>query len=350
MMEKWNTSDATGVNETLQAISLDQRNLILKITSILIMVVTVVAFTTNILNIITFYRMHLYSTINLCFFALSIIDLACEFLYAVIALVMMGMSDLIDFGAEVTDLLYLLGPVVMGFSTLGSWVTAIVSVERCCWLVSGKRIKSFFTRRNTLSLILGMLLFQLISITVNLAQMRLSAVHLDRAGRKQIVLDRSKINSTFFLYIRFWSGAVVTFICFVIIASSTSFLGIKLRQRERWLQNPRCPRNALIRRAKTQVRAVIGVSASYIASHLPGMIFIVLTIFSPALKPLDPHKDNLFLAIGSCIVLCQSLSDVINFFVYLKIISNFKICLRELLFPDSDENQTIDVLLTRLRN
>ena len=228
------TANSSFVNDTMQQIlSLEKRILILKINSVPLLLVALIGLPTNVLNMLTFRKMGLYSTINISFFFLSIIDLVCECLYTFTALAFMEMSELIDISVELADVVYLLGPVAMGLIAIGSWLTALISVERCCCVVIPLKVKNIFTKKVTLGLILGMIIFQIASVTVCLTQMKFTMKPSPGDHWRKIVLDRSKIDKFLIAALVFGASSSITFICFIVIVASTVFLSIVLRQRER---------------------------------------------------------------------------------------------------------------------
>ena len=271
----WNLhGNVSFVNGTIyQVVSIDQRNMVMSIISVLTLSVAFVGFVTNILNILTFYKMGLHSAINICFFALSLTDLIGECSYAHLAMIMMSMSGLIDLGADLTGILYMLLPLVLALTALGSWITAIVNLERCCWSVSRLRARRVFSRNRTIALILGMAIFQMASMVATLAGMALSETGKSTTDGIQVLIDRAATNKSMYVYLQFLTASLITVICFLIISASNSYLVIKLREKERWLG----PRNELIRRAKKQVRAVVWASSAHITGLLPGCLFFQLS-------------------------------------------------------------------------
>ena len=330
----WNASNESGLNKMYQVISLDQRNLILTFSSTLFFLVALVGLITNILTICTVCRISQYSPMHIALITISVNDLTCGCIFIAGTVVMMNISGLLDLGVDLTDVLYILGPIFMGLTALGSWVTAIVNVERCCWIVPRERRRKIFTRKRNLSLIFVMFAIQVASITASLSQKNLSTNTLAVDGRKRVVVDRSELVGTVYVDFLFLTAAVTELICFVIIVSAISFLTFQLIQKDRWLNARGCLKKDLIKRARGDVSAIIKVSVLYVASRMPGLITMLLILFFPVLKQFDPISDNLLFVLASYIGLCQLISDVMNFFLYLKIIPKFRKCLNELLFPE----------------
>ena len=280
------TTNSSFVNDTMQQIlSLEKRNLILKINCVPLLFEALIGLPTNILNMLTFRKMGLYSTINISFFFLSIIDLVCECLYTFTALAFMEMSELID-------------------------------------------------------LILGMIIFQIASVTVCLTQMKFTMKPSPGDHWRKIVLDRSKIDKFLIAALVFGASSSITFICFIVIVASTVFLSIVLRQREKWLHSLPASLKEIARRNRRLIHIVVGISTIFITCFMPGFLYILTSFVNPALHPLDPRGQNLLYVLGSYVTLFQALSGTINIFVYFRVNSSFRACLRELLCLGSPEIST----------
>ena len=327
------TDSQSVVNETapFQLMSLQLRNMFFRLNSVPILVFALLGSITNPFNMLTFHRMGLRSTTNISFFALSFADFACGLIFGFVAVIRLDMSRCIDLGVDLTDIQYLLFPVVMGITAFGSWVTAIISVERCCCVAFPVKVKKLFTLKTTLCLIMGMLVFQTANITSSLTRMRLRVDRSPDSDRPRVVLDRSRLDNAVYASLIFWTSSFLTLICFGLIVASTIFLGIVLRQRGRWLQSLAEPQNDAIERDKKLVHTVAAISLIYIICFLPGFTIVLVSIANPALNPLNPRAVNLILILATYVALFQSLSGAINFFIYFRINVKFKKCLRDLL-------------------
>ena len=326
--EMSNSSESPpAVNDTApdeQFVSVQLRNNFLSVNGPAILVVALAGILNNILNTLTFYRMQMRSATKTSFICLSVTDLVGECIYGLIALIMMDMSELIDIGLDLTDVVYILGPIVMGVATFASWITAIIGVERCCCIVLPTRVKTLFSMKNTLGLILGMFVFQTVSIATVQSCVSFTLIRSPVSGRRKVLLDRSKIDSNVYVVLTTGIPTIIVLICFAVILVSAIFLGMALKQRRRWLQSLPNPRDDIIKRNKELVTTGFALAFTHIIYFLPGgiMTFIAFASFTP----LDERGENLSLILGSYTILCQALSAMINIYIYLHMYSNFKQC------------------------
>ena len=95
----------------------------------------------NVANIVVFYRMGFSVTSNISLFALAISDLICVFNILVIWLVHHPAFYYEEFYMRLTDIVILMIPIFHCSSAFGSWVTAIINVERSCCVVIPMKVK-----------------------------------------------------------------------------------------------------------------------------------------------------------------------------------------------------------------
>ena len=90
----------------------------------------------NIGNIIVFYKMGFSIPANISLFCLAIADLYCLVstgLGSAAKLPAFKYAD--DLVMSVQDVSHTLASVYIGFSAMGSWITAVINVERSCCIV-----------------------------------------------------------------------------------------------------------------------------------------------------------------------------------------------------------------------
>ena len=54
----------------------------------------------------------------------------------------------IDLGVDLSDVLYSLGPILIGASSFSFWVTAVVNAERCCCVTLHLKVKQICRVKN----------------------------------------------------------------------------------------------------------------------------------------------------------------------------------------------------------
>ena len=310
-----------------QLISLHMRNLIAMVNSSLILVVALAAMLVNILNCLTFRKIGLHSGINISFFCLSTADFVSAFCLAFIAVVMKDIAREIDLGIDLTDVGYTAGAVHLGVLSFSSWVTAVINAERCCCVVLPMKVKQIFTRKITIGLILGMLVFQTANTTAILATVRFAVVWSSQQNRPQVLLHMSTYNQKLSSILAFWGSTFVTAICCCVIVASTIFLAKSLRKRKETFQSMDGQQHRTMLRDQRLIRSAVGISTIFIACFIPtGTIYLVSFAY-PAFHVYDPYLGNLAQATSSFSLIFQAVSGVVNIFVYFKMNSRYKQCL-----------------------
>ena len=101
----------------------------------------------NIANIVVFYKMGFSVASNINLFCLAITDLYCVCHFTVISLGNHPLLQNPSLVISMQDLTYFLTLLYYGFSAVGSWITAIISVERsCCIAFPMKVIQKTITK------------------------------------------------------------------------------------------------------------------------------------------------------------------------------------------------------------
>ncbi|KAK3741361.1 hypothetical protein RRG08_034406 [Elysia crispata] len=326
----WNFSETSPSTESVTSstvqefISIHLRNTFLKINGSILLVLSLAGIPNNILNMIIFSKMGFNSNINIQFFSLSAIDFICSCFYVCVAVIMQDMSGLIDLRVDLTDVIYLTASVLSSLSAIGSWVTAIISVERCCSVVLPVRVKDIFTRKVTMCLNVGMLIVQMAFLASNVSSMRFKVTRSSLNYRPRVTLDNSRMNDTLYVALLFWGASFITFICMGVIVISTAYLGIALLQRDIWLESLPARTNQAGRKNKKLVHTVVAISAIYIICSLPGVIVLLTLFIDPSLSPFDPTTESLSIVLSTFIQICLSFSGMANMFVYLKMNSKYR--------------------------
>ena len=142
------------------------------------------------------------------------------------------MAQVIDLPMDLSELLYVLGPTVLSVSTVGAWITAIISLERCCCVLRPVKVKQILTRKTIIVMIVGMSVFQTVTLIARMSVLRFTAVYSTARNRWRLVFDYASLENTVYVSLTFWAASFVSAICLVLIIISTTFLRIALRERE----------------------------------------------------------------------------------------------------------------------
>ena len=341
----WNSSETQPLETTTALaqplVSLRLRNIFFLVNGFPTALIAFSGIVTNSLNMLIFRKMGFHSTTNISFFALSVADFTNELLILFIALIKLDMSGLAYLPVDLTGVLHLLIQLEISITVFGTWLTGMISLERCCCVVLPVRVKKIFTRRTIICLIVCMLILQVVIITVCLVPMKFSTKESPHSDRDQVVLDRTELSFTVFTALVFGASVLTSLLSFGVIIASTIFLGIALRQRERWFQSlPGLQNQTATRKNKNLASIVTLISAIYIPCLLPGFAGAITTIAIPDLSPLNPRAENLNFILTLYISQFLSLSQMTNFFIYFSIMSEFKQCLRVLFRQTPTEIRT----------
>ena len=103
--------------------------------SSLVIPVCIFGLLSNIANIIVFYRMGLSSATNICFFCLAITDFHCVSHILGVAFANQPSLEHAFLPIPMRDVVLISDTVYYAFSAIGSWITAIINVERSCYVV-----------------------------------------------------------------------------------------------------------------------------------------------------------------------------------------------------------------------
>ena len=100
-----------------------------------ISLVAVFGILSNIANIVVFYRMGFSSVSNISLFCLAVVDLCSLCIILLFALGNLPLFQNAYLIISFTDVNLAIAGVYYSFSAMGSWITAVISVERSCCIV-----------------------------------------------------------------------------------------------------------------------------------------------------------------------------------------------------------------------
>ncbi|KAK3730972.1 hypothetical protein RRG08_014251 [Elysia crispata] len=117
----------------------------------------------NIVNILVFFKMGFSSPTNISLFCLAIADLL-TLCYALIASLgnHPAFQD-VDLSFSMRDLTRVGAHVYFSSCAIGSWITAVINMERSVCVVFPMKVKQIFTRKTTVCLVVAMVIYQIAS-------------------------------------------------------------------------------------------------------------------------------------------------------------------------------------------
>ncbi|GFO38451.1 chemosensory receptor a [Plakobranchus ocellatus] len=282
----------------------------------------------NVVNIIVYFKMGFSETSSVTLTALALTDLLTE-----IWLVLMAASLQSHYtGAQVTPLsvtiMYLLSTASNAVLGYGSWITAIISTERCLCIVFPLKVKSIFTVRRITMLLTVVLIIQLVSIIPTYATIELTYVQSPLTNRSTLVLARSEYSLYVETITMFALFTIPSVICFSIVVICTIFLVVKLNQSAKWRQSTsnatQGQEGTMSTKENRVVRTVVLICAIYIFCFAPNVLTVTTMAAYPDFNETDPYLGNL---LSVCFIIafpCHAICSAVNIFVYLGMSTKYR--------------------------
>ncbi|XP_076437872.1 uncharacterized protein LOC143277030 [Babylonia areolata] len=278
----------------------------------------------NLLNMLVFWKQGLKERINLCLFALSLVDL-------------LHMINNFFFNV---DRLYLpftesKGPVLefilhqkllgfRGFSWLSGFVSVLIACERCFCVVSPLRSQTVLkTRTTAIIIVLGTVLIMTGALVIG---MRWSLV---------CAFDPETNTTSKFLYtsefyikhqahmdlLTLFVGTVqpLTYVC--VVTAATIVTSVKLKKMLRWREQTSS--STMSSREMALTRTLIAVSILYVVCSLPPMTLGIFVMFVPGMS-LRGRYHNFSKLVVSAFELASFINATFNIFVYIFLGSKYK--------------------------
>ncbi|KAK3778182.1 hypothetical protein RRG08_053036 [Elysia crispata] len=208
---------------------------------------------------------------------------------------------------------------------IGSWITAVINVERSVCVVFPMKVKQIFTRKTTASLIIAMVIYQIASGLPRSFGVRFvwtTSALTNRTIISYVMFNPRLISLSFFV-----SFSVPNLICFIIVVLGTVFLISKFKQ-SRQLRSTMSvtgeKSNKLSDKDVRLVRSMIFVSALYIYGAAPNVLLYVIPAAYPSLYIDNPYLGNLFAVFLIIAVVIQATSCSVNIFMYVGMGTNIR--------------------------
>ncbi|GFO48573.1 peptide receptor gpcr [Plakobranchus ocellatus] len=295
------------------------------------LVIATFGFFSNIVNVIVYTRMGFVETSSITLVALSLADLVTE-----IWLVLMAAGYRPDYdGTDVpplsVTLVHAVSPISSAVLGYGSWITALISTERCLCIVYPMKVKSIFTVRRISILLVIVLIVQLSTIIPHYATMQLTYIQSPVTNRTELAFTWTEYSIYVESITLFASFTLPSLICFSIVVVCTTFLVIKLNQSARWRQSTSNVAGSkqdgtrpISSKETRVVHTVVLICAIYIFCFAPNVFTITAMAVYPNFHQRDPYLGNLVSVCFSVAYPCQSISSAINIFVYIRMSTKYR--------------------------
>ncbi|GFN83236.1 peptide receptor gpcr [Plakobranchus ocellatus] len=282
----------------------------------------------NLVNIIVYLKMGFSETSSITLTALSLADLVTELWLLLMATSLRAHQDSVDVLPLPVTIMYLLSTANNAVLGYGSWITAIISVERCLCIVFPMKVKSIITVRRISILLIIVLLLQMSSIIPTYATLKLAYVQSSVTNKSSLAIIQSEYGFHIETITMFAAFTIPSVICFSIVVICTIFLVIKLSQSARWRQStsnaPSKQDGSMLTKENRVVRTVVMICVIYIFFFAPNVVTLTTMAAYPDFNQADPYLGNLQ---NICLIVgypCHAICSAVNIFVYLRMSTKYK--------------------------
>ncbi|KAK3713854.1 hypothetical protein RRG08_033826 [Elysia crispata] len=304
LSEAMNTSEKMALMPVQPVLSNAQYILFLSYLNTISIPICIFGILTNLTNIVVFYKMGFSSPTNINLFCLAIADLLTLCYTLIVNFGNHPAFQNADLSFSMYDVTRVGAHVYYSSCAIGSWITAVINVERSVCVVFPMKIASGLPRS------FGVRFVWTTSALTN------------RTIISYVMFNPRLISLSFFV-----SFSVPNLICFIIVVLGTVFLISKFKQ-SRQLRSTMSvtgeKSNKLSDKDVRLVRSMILISALYIFGAAPNVLLYVIPAAYPSLYIDNPYLGNLFAVFLIIAGVIQAISCSVNIFVYVGMGTNFR--------------------------
>ncbi|KAL8616341.1 hypothetical protein ACOMHN_056284 [Nucella lapillus] len=292
-------------------------------TGILVPLLFLVSFPTNIINMVVFYKHGLKERINACLFTLSLVDLLSVttisgFCSDILYMFTIGKGAELGYSARFFIDYYVVG--MYGLVTASQVVYSVIALERCLCVTRPLLVKNFMATKTTV-IAMWVVIVLITGCFVPIAGVRYNVMCVfDPAQsyiyyvsypeefyfRNQFVMD--------FLYTVMY-GLFFPFFSLVCVTVCTVVTAVKLKKLAQWRETVSSASDSVTSRDVAITRMVVVTSILFIVCITPGVVMRSSFLIVPDLKFGGRH-DNLAWVFRRFYMLGSVINNTFNFFVY----------------------------------
>ncbi|GFR95744.1 chemosensory receptor A [Elysia marginata] len=287
----------------------------------------------NMVNILVFYKVGFASTSSISLFSLAICDI-----FIVVFVLVTLLTSHPWFPSDdhmiisMRDVSIVASLVFFSLPGMGAWITAIVAVERSCCIAFPIKVKQIFTRKTIAILIGGVVIYQIASGLPQSFGTRLVWRVSPLTNRTRVAYQLEKPTMVFLSLVATYSLPIT--LCYFIVSVGTIFLIRKFKE-SRKLQSLLSSRNSdsnktLSAKDMRLIRSAIFICTIFIIGSTPGILAIFIQLVYPSMHVYNPVLGNIhqvWLDVG---LVFQALNSSVNIFVHLTTGSKFKSTFKEM--------------------
>ncbi|XP_076472632.1 uncharacterized protein LOC143302030 [Babylonia areolata] len=298
-----------------------------------------VSSSTNVVNMVVFFRHGLGERINVCLFTLSALDL---------------LSVTVAYGFN-SDVLYMflkgragsLGPAVVffvrtflvslhAFIAASQVVSSVIALERCLCITRPLLVKRLLSARKT-AVCLWTVVVAVVGGNFVADGLRLSVICIYDAqdGSKELQFFPSQFYLRNQHVVDVFAGIIyglsLPLVCTVSVTVCTVITVVKMREISQWRETSASASGSVTARDLALTRMIVGTSTLFIVCIVPSVLFRASAFIVPELR-LGGRYENLHAVFIRFYQLASVVNCSFNFFIYYSYGSRFRQSVREL-FP-----------------
>lgn len=299
---------------------------------VLCSVVSIFGAVANVINLVTFYKQGLHTTINISFFALATSDL-CSLLLQLWCGILLNPS-LLDANIPIifSDFQYVTGGIAReAFGTVTCLITVYITAERCLCIAFPLHIKQMITPTRTCIIVIFIYSLTLLSVLPLYCTAYMDWTFYPEWNITLLGLlyteDNEQVEASVYVI-----NANIGLIAFLLVVVFTLVLIRKLGQKRTWREMANVhgqKSKSLSNRDRKTMRMIILIAGVLIICYTPAVL-LGLTTFFEAEFSVRGKFHNLYYTLWSFGLLFVSINSSVNIFLYLKMSSKYRQTFHEL--------------------
>ena len=295
-------------------------------TAIFIPILYVVGVPANVINMAVFFRQGLSKRINMCLFSLALLDLiSLTVIFSFYAeRIYTQFTDGEKYGPAYRYMVNNNVVGLVGFFNGSVLLCGIISTERCiCVLFPLRAQRCIPTKVLTAIIVVSVLVLVSLRFVVT-AQYQVTCFYEMRTERKSwqvYITDYYFRNKAMLHAFGIFYGFFIAVGIPIVVLITTIITAVRLHQTVRWRTQTSSQASSTKEIAVTKM--LIALSIEFFVLSIPVVVFRLLPVFLPQLKPFG-HLSNTFFVLLGFSELCYYLSSSVNFFVYYFTSANYR--------------------------
>lgn len=289
--------------------------------------------TTNIINIIVFFKQGFTNTVNISFFSLAVSDLCCLVTLLWVGLCLNPLLANVGLPWNPSEFQYLTGAwphIICGRIT--SYITAYVTVERCLCIIVPLKVKEIITPGRTALAVCLIYILNIFTLVPEYATSYFEWRFFPDTNRTLLTMAFTKSRQKV-VGVVFFLSSVTGLTSFAVVVVFTAVLVLKLRHISKWRKDAVVGADnsgSLAGRDRKTMKMIVVISSILIVCYTPGTMITMATFLEPEFM-LQRRYQNMCFAMWSVAFVFQAVNSSINIFLYYKMSTRYRETLDQML-------------------